>query len=107
MSARMSLSENTAAKRIVGFAWAQAGKALEAAIAAPALSAARRVMVMECPPIRGSCLWDQNLYTAPIAPMRIVWPLTSAGAVKFLVSPAEPDGRKPAFGSLEIELPRP
>src|SRR5262252_6115424 len=44
MSARMSFSENTAAKRSVGLACAQAGKAAVAASAAPALSAARRLM---------------------------------------------------------------
>src|SRR5262245_17537122 len=48
MSARISFSENTAAKRIVGLAcataWKLSGKAVEAASAAPALSAARRLI---------------------------------------------------------------
>src|SRR5258706_13004015 len=42
MPARMSLSENTAAKRRVGLACARAGNAHAAARAAPALSAERR-----------------------------------------------------------------
>src|SRR3990172_2094380 len=42
MSARMSLSENTAAKRMAGLACAQAGTTDAAARAVPALSAARR-----------------------------------------------------------------
>ena len=45
MSARMSLSENTAAKRRVGLACARAGKAHAAARAAPALSTERRLML--------------------------------------------------------------
>jgi hypothetical protein len=43
MSARMSLSENTAAKRRVGVACARTGNAHAAATAAPALSTRRRL----------------------------------------------------------------
>src|SRR6185436_2792031 len=42
MSARMSLSENTAAKRSLGLSCAHAGTMPEAASAAPAFSAERR-----------------------------------------------------------------
>ncbi len=45
MPARMSLSENTAAKRSVGLACAQAGSAYAAARAAPAFRTERRVML--------------------------------------------------------------
>src|SRR5882672_754198 len=108
----MSFSENTAAKRIAGLAWAQAGRAVEAASAAPALSAVRRLVRRSI----GVSSWldkimlpprSQNLYTIPTAPTRIRCPLTSAAVVKVLVRPAEPDGRNPAPGSLESEFPRP
>jgi hypothetical protein len=45
MSARMSFSENTAAKRMPGLACAQVGTAVAAASAAPAFSAVRRFMM--------------------------------------------------------------
>ncbi len=45
ISARMSLSENTAAKRIVGLACANPGATYEAASAAPALSTERRFIL--------------------------------------------------------------
>src|SRR6266540_631650 len=49
---------------------------------------------------------SQNLYTNPTCAPRILWPLTSAASVKVLVRPAEPDGRKPALGSLLNESAR-
>src|SRR3972149_8909327 len=49
MSARMSLSENTAAKRMLGLACAPAPTAYAAARAAPALSAERRSILKFMP----------------------------------------------------------
>src|SRR5215510_10752137 len=55
MSARMSLSENTAAKRSFGLSCAHAGTIPDAARAAPALSAERRSNFDSMTPPRWKC----------------------------------------------------